>query len=42
MDTNVDSGLAFGLGLTRLVMLKYGITDIQLLHSNKLGFLTQF
>lgn len=36
------SGFAFGFGLTRLVMLKYGITDIRLLHSNKLDFLKQF
>lgn len=42
LDPQVYSGFAFGLGLTRLVMLKYGITDIRLLHSNKLGFLTQF
>lgn len=36
------SGFAFGFGLTRLVMLKYGINDIRLLHSGKLDFLTQF
>jgi phenylalanyl-tRNA synthetase alpha chain len=42
LDPQIYSGFAFGLGLTRLVMLKYGITDIRLLHSNKLGFLTQF
>ncbi len=42
LDPQEYSGFAFGLGLTRLVMLKYGITDIRLLHSNKLGFLTQF
>lgn len=36
------SGFAFGFGLTRLVMLKYGITDIRLLHSNKTEFLKQF
>lgn len=36
------SGFAFGFGLTRLVMLKYGITDIRLLHSNKIDFLKQF
>lgn len=42
LDPAVYSGFAFGLGLTRLVMLKYGINDIRLLHSSKLGFLTQF
>ncbi len=36
------SGFAFGFGLTRLVMLKYGINDIRLLHSGKLDFLEQF
>ena len=36
------SGFAFGFGLTRLVMLKYGINDIRLLHSTKLEFLKQF
>lgn len=36
------SGFAFGFGLTRLVMLKYNITDIRLLHSNKIDFLNQF
>lgn len=36
------SGFAFGFGLTRLVMLKYGITDIRLLHSNRIDFLKQF
>ncbi len=35
-------GFAFGFGLTRLVMLKYGITDIRLLHNNKIEFLEQF
>jgi phenylalanyl-tRNA synthetase alpha chain len=42
LDPKEYSGFAFGFGLTRLVMLKYGITDIRLLHSNKLGFLKQF
>lgn len=36
------SGFAFGFGLTRLVMMKLGITDIRLLHSNKIDFLKQF
>jgi phenylalanyl-tRNA synthetase alpha chain len=42
IDPSVYSGFAFGFGLTRLVMLKYGITDIRLLHSNKREFLKQF
>jgi len=36
------SGFAFGFGLTRLIMLRYGISDIRLLHSNKIDFLQQF
>ncbi len=35
-------GFAFGFGLTRLVMLKYGISDIRLLHSPTVEFLKQF
>lgn len=42
IDPTIYSGFAFGMGLTRLVMLKYGITDIRLLHGNKLEFLQQF
>lgn len=36
------SGFAFGLGLTRLVMMKYKIDDIRLLQSGDLRFLKQF
>ncbi|MCL5436679.1 MAG: phenylalanine--tRNA ligase subunit alpha [Candidatus Dependentiae bacterium] len=36
------SGFAFGFGLTRLVMLRYGIQDVRLLHSGKIEFLKQF
>lgn len=36
------SGFAFGLGLTRLVMMKYKINDIRLLQSGDLRFLRQF
>lgn len=36
------SGFAFGFGVTRLVMLRYGISDIRLLHSGKVDFLKQF
>ncbi len=36
------SGFAFGLGLTRLVMMKYKINDIRLLQSGDLRFLKQF
>ena len=36
------SGFAFGFGLTRLAMLKYGINDIRHFYSGKLKFLEQF
>ncbi len=35
-------GFAFGFGLTRLVMMKYGINDIRLLSGGNLNFLKQF
>ncbi|MCR4280424.1 MAG: phenylalanine--tRNA ligase subunit alpha [Candidatus Komeilibacteria bacterium] len=42
LDPKVWSGFAFGLGLTRLVMMKYGIDDIRLLQGGDLRFLKQF
>jgi phenylalanyl-tRNA synthetase alpha chain len=42
IDPNKYSGFAFGLGLTRLVMMKYGIGDIRLFNSGDLRFLEQF
>ncbi len=42
LDPNEWSGFAFGLGLTRLVMMRYGIEDIRLLLGNDLRFLKQF
>lgn len=36
------TGFAFGMGLTRLVMMKYNINDIRLLMSADLKFLNQF
>ncbi len=42
IDQNTYSGFAFGFGLTRLVMLKYGIDDIRHLLSGKIKFLEQF
>ena len=41
-DPNEYSGFAFGLGLTRLAMLKFGIPDIRLLNGGDLRFLSQF
>jgi len=42
IDPKKWSGFAFGLGLTRLVMMKYKIDDIRLLQSGDLRFLNQF
>lgn len=38
----VYGGFAFGTGLDRLAMFKYGITDIRLLYQNDIRFLSQF
>lgn len=42
VDPEVYSGFAFGFGLTRLAMIRYGINDIRLFHENKIEFLEQF
>ena len=42
IDPDEYTGFAFGLGLTRLVMMKYGIKDIRDLNSGNLKTLTQF
>ncbi len=42
IDPEEWNGFAFGLGLTRLVMMRYGIDDIRLLQGGDLRFLRQF
>jgi phenylalanyl-tRNA synthetase alpha chain len=42
IDPEVYSGFAFGMGLDRMVMLKYGIDDLRLMFENDKRFLTQF
>ncbi|MBI5413298.1 phenylalanine--tRNA ligase subunit alpha [Candidatus Peregrinibacteria bacterium] len=42
IDPKQYQGWAFGFGLTRLVMMRYGIDDIRLLHGGNLRFLEQF
>lgn len=42
IDPEEYTGFAFGLGLTRLAMMKYGIKDIRDLNSGSLKVLTQF
>ena len=45
-SSNVDpekySGLAFGMGVDRLTMLRYQIKDLRLLFENDMRFLRQF
>jgi phenylalanyl-tRNA synthetase alpha chain len=41
-DAKKVSGFAFGMGVDRLAMLKYGIDDIQLFFQNDVRFLRQF
>jgi phenylalanyl-tRNA synthetase alpha chain len=40
--TDAYTGYAFGMGVDRLAMLRYGIDDIRLLYENDLRFLDQF
>ena len=42
IDSDVYSGLAFGLGIERITMIKYGISDIRTLFENNVSFLEQF
>ncbi|MEK7059469.1 MAG: phenylalanine--tRNA ligase subunit alpha [Patescibacteria group bacterium] len=42
IDTNVYTGFAWGGGIDRLVMMKYGIEDVRYFHAAKLDFLRQF
>jgi phenylalanyl-tRNA synthetase alpha chain len=42
IDPEVHSGFAFGLGVERIPMLRYGIEDIRLFYGNDLRFLKQF
>jgi phenylalanyl-tRNA synthetase alpha chain len=41
-DPEIYSGFAFGMGVERITMLKYGIDDIRLFFENDLRFLNQF
>ena len=41
-DTNVYQGFAFGIGIERVAMLKYGVDDIRRFYTNDLRFLKQF
>jgi phenylalanyl-tRNA synthetase alpha chain len=41
-DPEVYTGFAFGMGIERIAMLKYGIPDIRLFYENDIRFLNQF
>ncbi|HPZ84530.1 MAG TPA: phenylalanine--tRNA ligase subunit alpha, partial [Thermogutta sp.] len=42
VDPNIYSGFAFGMGLTRMAMMKFGIPDIRLFNSGDIRFYEQF
>jgi len=41
-DPGVWTGWAFGFGIERIAMLRYGINDIRLFYENDARFLRQF
>ncbi|MCR8922605.1 phenylalanine--tRNA ligase subunit alpha [Dasania sp. GY-MA-18] len=42
IDTEKYTGFAFGMGVERLAMLRYGVNDLRLFYDNDLRFLEQF
>ncbi len=42
IDTDKYTGIAFGMGVERLAMLRYGVNDLRLFFDNDLRFLEQF
>ncbi|NLY81728.1 MAG: phenylalanine--tRNA ligase subunit alpha [Clostridiales bacterium] len=42
IDTEKYTGFAFGIGVERIAMLKYGIDDIRLMYENDMRFISQF
>jgi len=42
IDPEQYTGFAFGVGIERLVMLRYGVSDLRLFYENDLRFLQQF
>jgi len=42
IDPDIYQGFAFGLGVERVAMIKYGISDIRLFYENDIRFLNQF
>lgn len=42
LDPETNTGFAFGMGVDRIAMLRYGIDDIRILYENDIRFLNQF
>jgi phenylalanyl-tRNA synthetase alpha chain len=42
VDPEEFTGYAFGMGIERLAMLRYGVTDLRTFFENDLRFLRQF
>jgi len=42
IDNEAYTGYAFGLGIERVTMLRYGVDDLRLFFNNELTFLSQF
>jgi phenylalanyl-tRNA synthetase alpha chain len=42
IDTEKYTGFAFGMGVERIAMLKYGVDDIRLFYENDMRFIAQF
>jgi len=42
IDSEVYTGFAFGMGVERLAMLRYGVSDLRLFYENDVRFLKQF
>jgi phenylalanyl-tRNA synthetase alpha chain len=42
VDSEKYTGYAFGIGIERLAMLRYGVTDLRTFFENDLRFLQQF
>jgi phenylalanyl-tRNA synthetase alpha chain len=41
-DPEITTGYAFGMGIERIALLRYGIDDIRLFFDNDIRFLHQF
>jgi phenylalanyl-tRNA synthetase alpha chain len=42
LDDEIYTAYAFGMGVERLAMLRYGVNDLRLFFENDLRFLQQF